>query len=57
MFAVSVSETDKLVDKHEEDQDDYSKIMAQVSADRFVEALRNTFTKLCRHGATLPARS
>jgi 5-methyltetrahydrofolate--homocysteine methyltransferase len=38
MFAVSCFGTDVLVDKYEEDQDDYSKIMAQALADRFVEA-------------------
>ena len=38
MFAVSCFGCDKLVDKYEADQDDYSKIMAQALADRFVEA-------------------
>jgi 5-methyltetrahydrofolate--homocysteine methyltransferase len=38
MFAVSCFGTDKLVAKYEEENDDYSKIMAQALADRFVEA-------------------
>uniref|UniRef100_A0A7S1BX79 methionine synthase n=1 Tax=Corethron hystrix TaxID=216773 RepID=A0A7S1BX79_9STRA len=38
MFAVSCFGCDKLVAKYEADNDDYSKIMAQSLADRFVEA-------------------
>jgi 5-methyltetrahydrofolate--homocysteine methyltransferase len=37
-FAVSCFGCDVLVDKYEADNDDYSKIMAQALADRFVEA-------------------
>jgi len=38
MFAVSCFGCDKLVRKYESEHDDYSKIMAQALADRFVEA-------------------
>ncbi len=38
MFAVSCLGCDALVDKYEKSNDDYSKIMAQALADRFVEA-------------------
>jgi 5-methyltetrahydrofolate--homocysteine methyltransferase len=38
MFAVSCFGCDDLVKKHESQNDDYSKIMAQALADRFVEA-------------------
>jgi 5-methyltetrahydrofolate--homocysteine methyltransferase len=38
MFAVSCFGCDKLVEKYESENDDYSKIMAQALADRFVEA-------------------
>jgi 5-methyltetrahydrofolate--homocysteine methyltransferase len=38
MFAVACFGCDELVAKHESEHDDYSKIMAQALADRFVEA-------------------
>jgi len=48
MFAVSCFGTDKLVEKYEAEHDDYSKIMAQSLADRFVEAFAEYLHQIIR---------
>lgn len=48
MFAVACFGCDKLVEMHEESHDDYSKIMAQALADRFVEAFAEYLHRVIR---------
>merc|ERR1711920_844901 len=48
MFAVSCFGCDKLVDKYESQNDDYTKIMCQALADRFVEAFAEYLHRVIR---------
>jgi 5-methyltetrahydrofolate--homocysteine methyltransferase len=48
MFAVACFGCDELVKMHEESHDDYSKIMAQALADRFVEAFAEYLHRVIR---------
>ena len=48
MFAVSCFGCGALVEKYEADNDDYSKIMAQALADRFVEAFAEYLHRVIR---------
>merc|ERR1712123_383802 len=48
MFAVSCFGCDALVKKYESENDDYSKIMAQALADRFVEAFAEYLHRVIR---------
>eukprot|EP00592_Proboscia_alata_P023875 CAMPEP_0194443776 /NCGR_PEP_ID=MMETSP0176-20130528/126892_1 /TAXON_ID=216777 /ORGANISM="Proboscia alata, Strain PI-D3" /LENGTH=1469 /DNA_ID=CAMNT_0039270071 /DNA_START=276 /DNA_END=4685 /DNA_ORIENTATION=+ len=48
MFAVSCFGCSALVDKYEDEGDDYSKIMAQALADRFVEAFAEYLHRVIR---------
>jgi 5-methyltetrahydrofolate--homocysteine methyltransferase len=48
MFAVSCFGCDALVEKYEKENDDYSKIMSQALADRFVEAFAEYLHRVIR---------